>query len=101
LNNTQKRTTAAVFSTASRVVIGATMSDENNLGSEPRDFAAGYEVGASLVDSSFDEWYEKRTEDRLRKAYQLGLLHGINAQSMSQVSVGVMEFEDYGWALDE
>lgn len=38
-------------------------------------------------------------EEELRRAYKLGLLHGMNAQSMAQVKNDVMEFEDYGWDL--
>ncbi|QRD99669.1 HNH-endonuclease [Halorubrum virus VOLN27B] len=38
-------------------------------------------------------------EKDIEKAYKLGLLHGINAQSMAQVERDVMEFEDYGWRL--
>lgn len=36
----------------------------------------------------------------LQRVYELGLLHGINAQSMSQAKVDVMEFDDYGWRMD-
>lgn len=36
-------------------------------------------------------------EKDIEMAYQLGLLHGINAQSMAQVENNVLEFDDYGW----
>lgn len=39
-------------------------------------------------------------ERQLKRAYKMGLLHGINAQSMAQVKKEVMEFEDYGWETD-
>jgi len=38
-------------------------------------------------------------EEHLRRVYQLGLLHGINSQSMAQVEKDVMEFDDFGWDL--
>jgi len=37
----------------------------------------------------------------LRAVYELGLLHGINTQSMAQVKNSTLEFEDYGWSLVE
>lgn len=40
-------------------------------------------------------------ERELQRAYKLGLLHGINAQSMAQAKNNVLAFEDYGWDLDE
>jgi hypothetical protein len=43
---------------------------------------------------------QAQRERELREAYQLGLLHGINAQSMAQVKNDVMEFEDYGWSTE-
>jgi len=39
-------------------------------------------------------------EKDIEKAYQLGLLHGINAQSMAQVENDVLTFEDYGWRTE-
>jgi hypothetical protein len=49
-------------------------------------------------DALFD--LQAQRERELREAYQLGLLHGINAQSMAQVNNKVMEFEDYGWSVE-
>jgi len=42
----------------------------------------------------------KTYERQFERAYKLGVLHGINAQSMAQVKEEVMEFEDYGWDLE-
>jgi hypothetical protein len=39
--------------------------------------------------------------ERLEQAYQLGLLHGINASSMSRAERNVMEFGDYAWTLED
>lgn len=47
------------------------------------------------------EQIARNHEQRVETAYHLGLLHGINAQSIAQAKNNVMEFEDYGWDLDE
>lgn len=41
----------------------------------------------------------ERHEEELERAYRLGILHGINAQSMAQVENDVMSFDDYGWEI--
>lgn len=38
---------------------------------------------------------------QLERAYKLGLLHGINAQSMAIAKEDVMEFEDCGWETND
>lgn len=43
--------------------------------------------------------YQRQREKELEQAYQLGLLHGINASSMARIEQEIMEFEDYGWQL--
>lgn len=39
----------------------------------------------------------KRHREQVERAYHLGILHGINVQSMAQAKNSVMSFEDYGW----
>jgi len=53
-----------------------------------------------ISSSSFEQLFDLR-ERQLRRAYKLGVLHGINAQSMAQVKNDVMSFDDYGWNLNE
>jgi hypothetical protein len=57
----------------------------------------------SFEESHFDELDDvlRHHEERVEKAYRLGLLHGMNAQSMARVKESVMEFEDYGWSVQE
>ena len=43
---------------------------------------------------------ERGYQRQLERAYKLGVLHGINAQSMAQVKRDVMEFDDYGWDVE-
>lgn len=50
----------------------------------------------SIGMNGISEQYEKE----LKQAYQLGLLHGINAQSMASVERDVMEFDEYGWNIE-
>jgi len=58
----------------------------------------GMEVeGYDIYTPSLDDWYVEFVEKRVEEAYQLGVLHGINASSMACVKRDVMEFEDYGW----
>lgn len=39
--------------------------------------------------------------EKIEQAYKLGILHGINAQAMAQAEYDVMEFEDYGWSMED
>jgi hypothetical protein len=43
----------------------------------------------------------KLHERQIKRAYKMGLLHGINAQSMAQVKNDVMEFDDFEWEVDD
>lgn len=54
------------------------------------------------MSKEFDEFpgvVTSPSERELQRAYKLGVLHGINAQSMAQAKNDVMEFDDYGWEL--
>lgn len=56
--------------------------------------------GIAIDDSKFNPGVNSLTkihERQVERAYEMGLLHGINAQSMAQVKNDVMEFDDYGW----
>lgn len=55
--------------------------------------------GTTTVEHVRDNLAKKREAD-LQKAYQMGLLAGINAQSMAQVKNEVLAFEDYGWSVE-
>lgn len=52
------------------------------------------------IESSLIPNYHKEIEKVAERAYQRGLLAGINAQSMAQTKNEVMAFEDYGWDVD-
>jgi len=100
LNSTQKHTTVAVFSKVSRMVTGVTTNDENNSCFGPSELTNEY-TGADVAEyqTDFIDWQIEREEERLREAYQMRLLHGINASSMARVKNDVMEFEDYEWEI--
>lgn len=58
-------------------------------------------VTGGEIDDPFDGITQlaKVHERQLNRAYKMGVLHGINAQSMAQVKNDVMEFDDYGWEI--
>lgn len=66
-------------------------------GIDSETYANGMEVEGYSISTSMDEWFEQNVEEKIREAYQLGLLHGINASSMARTKNDVMEFEDYEW----
>jgi len=56
--------------------------------------------GILTNDSENDDPFRfKQHERELRKMYMVGVLHGINAQSMAQVKNDIMDFDDYGWEV--
>lgn len=66
-----------------------------------RSYIPGMMVNSDPEELTSAKPIAKAHEWELQKAYQLGLLHGINAQSMAQVKNDVMAFDDYGWEADE
>ncbi|AAM88759.1 hypothetical protein PhiCh1p86 [Natrialba phage PhiCh1] len=53
--------------------------------------------GTDLVSNPLEDMMRRHHED-VERAYHLGLLHGINAQSMAEAKRDVMSFEDYPWS---
>lgn len=60
----------------------------------------GIVTDESETEPEWKKWVMDKLQDRVDRAYKLGVLHGINAQSMAQVKNDLMEFNDYGWEVD-